>query len=139
MLWRVEFRKMSDFDNKFNKDSKFGERFPPLKCSFCGKDETQVSRLIAGPGVFICNECVRLCDEILEDEVFFPSKTDQDDHKEKVLLSPAEIKTELDKYVIGQDLAKRLLQFRFIIITKEFSVLWTSIRMMMLNYPRAIS
>ncbi|NLM19468.1 MAG: ATP-dependent Clp protease ATP-binding subunit ClpX, partial [Clostridiaceae bacterium] len=100
---------MSDFDDKFNKDSKFGERFPPLKCSFCGKDETQVSRLIAGPGVFICNECVRLCDEILEDEVFFPSKTELDDPGEKNLLSPVEIKAELDKYVIGQDLAKKTL------------------------------
>lgn len=100
---------MSDFDDKFSKDSKFGEHFPPLKCSFCGKDETQVSRLIAGPGVFICNECVRLCDEILEDEVFFPSKTELDDPGEKNLLSPVEIKAELDKYVIGQDLAKKTL------------------------------
>jgi ATP-dependent Clp protease ATP-binding subunit ClpX len=109
MLWRVGFRKMSDFDDKFTSDSKFGEHFPPLRCSFCGKDETQVSRLIAGPGVFICNECVRLCDEILEDEVFFPGKTEQDDSEEKVLLSPVEIKAELDKYVIGQDLAKKTL------------------------------
>ncbi|MGB4610974.1 MAG: ATP-dependent Clp protease ATP-binding subunit ClpX [Saccharofermentanales bacterium] len=100
---------MSDFDDKFTSDSKFGEHFPPLRCSFCGKDETQVSRLIAGPGVFICNECVRLCDEILEDEVFFPGKTEQDDSEEKVLLSPVEIKAELDKYVIGQDLAKKTL------------------------------
>ena len=100
---------MSDFDDKFNSDSKFGEHLPPLRCSFCGKDQSQVSRLFAGPGVFICNECVRVCDEVLEEEIFFPDQSEHADSKEKVLLSPAEIKAELDKYVIGQELAKKTL------------------------------
>ncbi len=80
-----------------------------IECSFCGKDESQVERLIAGPGVFICNECVTLCDEILhadgteqEAEASPPPSLDE-------LPSPAELKESLDEYVIGQDRAKRLL------------------------------
>ncbi|HZJ69022.1 MAG TPA: ATP-dependent Clp protease ATP-binding subunit ClpX [Candidatus Eisenbacteria bacterium] len=99
---------MSDQDGRFKEGTNSGDDFPPLKCSFCGKDETQVSRLIAGPGVFICNECVGLCDEILEEEIFFPEK-DSDQLKKDVLLSPVDIKKELDKYVIGQEFAKKTL------------------------------
>ncbi len=86
--------------------------YPPLKCSFCGKDESQVSRLIAGPGVYICNECVSLCDEILGEEIFnadaIPADGDQEEQG-KTLLSPMEIKDQLDQYVIGQDQAKKTL------------------------------
>lgn len=99
---------MSDENNIFGNGSNFSDGLPPLKCSFCGKDETQVNRLIAGPGVFICNECVRLCDEILEEDVFFPSSPEQEPEL-KELLSPAEIKAALDKHVIGQELAKKTL------------------------------
>lgn len=99
---------MSDQKGGFNQGTNSGDDFPPLKCSFCGKDETQVRRLIAGPGVFICNECVSLCDEILEDEIFFSEESD-DKSSEHTLLSPAEIKEELDKYVIGQEFAKKTL------------------------------
>lgn len=84
------------------------DNFPPIACSFCGKTEGQVSRLIAGPGVFICNECVALCDEILGDEeldlesdLTIPDLGD--------LMSPAKIKESLDQYVIGQDKAKKAL------------------------------
>ena len=98
---------MSKQDKKFNNFND-GMTMPPLRCSFCGKDETEVDRLIAGPGVFICNECVSLCDEILSEEVFSEEKDDIE-QEEIELLSPVEIKAELDKYVIGQDLAKKTL------------------------------
>ncbi|SHI85735.1 ATP-dependent Clp protease ATP-binding subunit ClpX [Clostridium cavendishii DSM 21758] len=75
-----------------------------LRCSFCGKNQDQVRRLIAGPGVYICDECIELCSEIIADEfedgVQFDSTT---------LPKPSEIKTYLDQYVIGQDTAKRAL------------------------------
>lgn len=81
---------------------------PILRCSFCGKSEAEVNRLIAGPGVFICNECVSLCDEILSEDIFLydDNKSEQ---KDITLLSPDEIKCELDKYVIGQEAAKKTL------------------------------
>ncbi|GKX66917.1 ATP-dependent Clp protease ATP-binding subunit ClpX [Inconstantimicrobium mannanitabidum] len=75
-----------------------------LKCSFCGKSQEQVKRLIAGPGVYICDECIDLCSEIIADEfeqtVQFESTS---------LPKPEEIKEYLDQYVIGQDKAKRSL------------------------------
>lgn len=101
---------MSNDDNIFGNNSNFSDGFPPLKCSFCGKSETEVSRLLAGPGVFICNECVRLCDSYLEEDIFFPAEENAELETDmKDLLSPVEIKAELDKYVIGQDLAKKTL------------------------------
>lgn len=85
--------------------AKFDER-KVLKCSFCGKTQDQVKRLIAGPNVYICNECVELCLSILEDEdVVERPKTSKED-KAISLLSPQEIKAVLDDYVIGQDDAK---------------------------------
>jgi len=75
-------------------------------CSFCGKDELAVNRLIAGPGVYICNECVALCDELLDVDYVSP---DDDETEEFVLPTPAELKAELDRYVIGQERAKRTL------------------------------
>lgn len=99
---------MSKQDDKFNHFDD-GIKMPPLKCSFCGKDETEVERLIAGPGVFICNECVSLCDQILSEEAFADDEADDAEYEEQELLSPVEIKQELDKHVIGQDLAKKTL------------------------------
>ena len=73
-----------------------------LTCSFCGKSQDQVKRLVAGPNVFICDECIQLCNEILEEEI--TSALDFDE-----LLLPKEIKDILDEYVIGQDNAKKTL------------------------------
>ncbi|PWM20989.1 MAG: ATP-dependent Clp protease ATP-binding subunit ClpX [Oscillospiraceae bacterium] len=79
----------------------------PLRCSFCGKPQEQVSRMIAGPGVCICNECVDLCVSILEEEngIVRRKKTVKSE-AQPVFLKPAEIKAGLDEYVIGQQEAK---------------------------------
>ena len=76
-----------------------------LRCSFCGKSQDEVKRLIAGPGVYICNECVDLCQDILEDGDL-PSRRSTAVENPPVLLKPREIKDLLDEYVIGQDEAK---------------------------------
>ena len=75
-----------------------------LYCSFCGKSQDEVKKLIAGPSVYICNECVDLCNDIIEEEV----KHEESD-SEQILLSPLEIFQKLDDYVIGQDKAKKIL------------------------------
>ena len=86
-----------------------------LKCSFCGKTQDQVKKLIAGPDVFICDECVDLCNEILEEE-FFEGKDkteDKDEDKKEADITnvpkPHEIKAHLDEYIVGQDDAKKVL------------------------------
>jgi ATP-dependent Clp protease ATP-binding subunit ClpX len=76
----------------------------PLKCSFCGKGQDEVKKLIAGPSVFICNECVDLCNEIIAEEW-----EETKEAKLPRLPKPAEIKRTLDEYVIGQDRAKKIL------------------------------
>ena len=75
-----------------------------LNCSFCGKVQDDVQKLIAGPSVYICNECVDLCNDIIEEE----TKTDDDTPFDKSL-SPSEIYDQLDDYVIGQEQAKKVL------------------------------
>lgn len=77
-----------------------------LKCSFCGKTQDEVKRLIAGPGVYICNECVELCLSILEDENVVERPKSSKEDKDITLSRPAEMKKSLDDYVIGQDSAK---------------------------------
>ena len=84
--------------------AKFGDTGELLKCSFCGKSQKQVKKLIAGPGVYICDECIDLCNEIIEEEL-----ADADDVKLDELPKPAEIREFLESYVIGQDTAKRTL------------------------------
>jgi len=84
--------------------SKFGEGGDLLKCSFCGKSQKQVKKLIAGPGVYICDECIDLCNEIIEEEL---ATTEETPFSE--LPKPAEIHSFLDDYVVGQDRAKRVL------------------------------
>jgi len=76
-----------------------------LYCSFCGKSQHEVKKLIAGPSVFVCDECIELCNEIIRDEL--PQSTDAVGKSE--LPTPAEIKANLDNYVIGQEPAKRIL------------------------------
>ena len=86
------------------------DEFPPRpvqkvhKCSFCGKTQDQVHRLVAGPNVFICNECILLCQEIIADDLV-PGT----DHSMPSIPKPAEMKEILDQYVVGQDWAKRSL------------------------------
>ena len=78
-------------------------------CSFCGKPQSEVERLIAGPGVFICNECVELCESILDQDAPQPRRRAGERNKADVppsLPTPREIKQKLDEYVIGQDEAK---------------------------------
>ena len=75
-----------------------------LKCSFCGKNQDQVKRLIAGPGVYICDECIELCAEIITDE-----SEDTLDFESNTLSKPQEIKAYLDDYVVGQERAKKSL------------------------------
>lgn len=76
-----------------------------LYCSFCGKSQHEVKKLIAGPSVFVCDECIDLCNEIIRDEL--PATTETTGKDE--LPTPAEIKANLDNYVIGQEQAKRIL------------------------------
>ncbi|WP_312098941.1 ATP-dependent Clp protease ATP-binding subunit ClpX [Corynebacterium dentalis] len=76
-----------------------------LKCSFCGKSQKQVRKLIAGPGVYICDECIELCNEIIEEEMLAAPSSENSEQ----LPTPSAIAKFLDKYVIGQDEAKRTL------------------------------
>ena len=86
-----------------------------LKCSFCGKSQDQVKKLIAGPEVYICDECVELCNQILDEE-FFENKdkaggegAEAAEAEEKPIPKPHEIKAYLDEYIVGQDDAKKVL------------------------------
>jgi ATP-dependent Clp protease ATP-binding subunit ClpX len=78
-----------------------------LYCSFCGKSQHEVKKLIAGPSVFICDECIELCNDIIRDEV--PAEGAEAKAAKSDLPIPSEIKSILDQYVIGQDAAKRTL------------------------------
>ncbi len=84
--------------------AKFGEGGELLKCSFCGKSQKQVKKLIAGPGVYICDECIDLCNEIIEEELAETTDVSLGD-----LPSPREIYSFLNDYIVGQDQAKRIL------------------------------
>ncbi|MFM6980805.1 MAG: ATP-dependent Clp protease ATP-binding subunit ClpX [Micrococcales bacterium] len=85
--------------------TKLGESSDLLKCSFCGKSQKQVIKLIAGPSVYICNECIELCNEIIEEELGEAVASVEDIELPK----PKEIYSFLDEYVIGQDTAKKAL------------------------------
>jgi len=80
-----------------------------VRCSFCGKSQDGVDRIIAGPGVYICNECVKVCTNIIEDDLYEDAELTYTLNDEKELPSPAEIKNVLDTYVIGQEEAKKTL------------------------------
>ncbi|NLA70925.1 MAG: ATP-dependent Clp protease ATP-binding subunit ClpX [Clostridiaceae bacterium] len=90
-------------------DRKDQDQFKSLHCSFCGKTEDQVERLVAGPGVYICNECVVLCDEMLAGETAPVYPRGGPDAEHVNLLTPQQIKDKLDEYVIGQEEAKKTL------------------------------
>ncbi len=84
--------------------AKFGDTAELVKCSFCGKSQKQVKKLIAGPGVYICDECIDLCNEIIDEEF-----TQQGDPSIDQLPVPRDIRAFLDEYVVGQDQAKKVL------------------------------
>ena len=84
--------------------AKFGDTGELLKCSFCGKSQKQVKKLIAGPGVYICDECIELCNEIIEEEV-----GERSDVRLDQLPTPVETRAFLDEYVVGQEQAKKVL------------------------------
>ncbi len=84
---------------------KMGGTYGALNCNFCGKSQKEVKKLIAGPGVYICDECIELCNDIIyEDSVKAVSKASLDN-----VPKPQEIKVHLDQYVIGQDRAKKII------------------------------
>ena len=89
---------MSDNSSDKSSDNKL------LYCSFCGKSQNEVRKLIAGPSVFICDECVDLCNDIIQEEL-----EDHNESSEFALPKPTEIKDILDDYVIDQDQAKKVL------------------------------
>lgn len=81
-----------------------------IRCSFCGKSQNGVEKIIAGPNVFICNECIKVCNNIIEGEIYDDAEITYTLNEEKQKLpSPAEIKEILDSYVIGQEDAKKTL------------------------------
>ena len=98
-------------------------RSEDLRCSFCGKSQRQVRKLIAGPNVYICDECIEICSEIIQDEF-----DNEPSDSEINLLKPKEIKEFLDDYVIGQEQAKKVLSvavynhYKRILAEKDFDV-----------------
>ena len=85
---------------------RFGDEKGQLKCSFCGKSQEQVRKLIAGPGVYICDECIELCNEIIEEELY---KSVDENLRLRNIPKPKEINHILNQYVIGQERAKKAL------------------------------
>ena len=86
-----------------------GEKDKMIRCSFCGKKQEEVERIIAGPGVYICDECIKVCTNIIENDLYEDSEITYDQETSIDLPKPEEIKAILDEYVIGQDTAKKTL------------------------------
>ncbi len=89
--------------------SRIGDSTDVMKCSFCGKTQKHVQQLIAGPGVYICDECVELCNEIIDERIAEAAQGAKADVVDIDLPKPKEIAAFLDEYVVGQDAAKRAL------------------------------
>ena len=89
--------------------AKNDETMKNVYCSFCGKPQSGVKKIVAGPGVYICDECISLCTSILEEEGFLDEEETYTLNEETKIPSPKEIKKVLDDYVIGQDEAKKIL------------------------------
>ena len=85
------------------------DRTKSVRCSFCGKTQENVKKIIAGPGVYICDECIKICDDILEDEAYDRDIEREENLEENKVPKPKEIKKVLDDYVIGQEDAKKTL------------------------------
>ena len=86
-----------------------GEKDRNIRCSFCGKSQKEVERIIAGPGVYICDECIKVCTNIIENDLYEDSELSSGEERRNELLKPEEIKKILDEYIIGQDDAKKTL------------------------------
>ena len=85
------------------------DRTKSVRCSFCGKTQENVKKIIAGPGVYICDECIKICDDILEDESYDKDLERNENTEQNRVPKPKEIKKVLDDYVIGQEDAKKTL------------------------------
>lgn len=86
-----------------------GDKDKSIRCSFCGKGQDEVERIIAGPGVYICDECIKVCTNIIENDLYEDSEITYENEAPTDLPKPEEIKEILDQYVIGQDVAKKTL------------------------------
>ena len=107
---------------------KFNDEKGQLKCSFCGKTQEQVRKLVAGPGVYICDECIELCTEIVEEELGTEEEVEFKD-----VPKPKEIRDILDEYVIGQEDAKNRYLLQYTTITNE-SI--QTVKLMTLSYQK---
>ena len=86
-----------------------GDKDKTVRCSFCGKTQEEAQRIIAGPGVYICDECIKICTSIIENDLYEDSELTYNDEEIESLPKPADIKKILDEYVIGQEEAKKTL------------------------------
>ena len=86
-----------------------GDKDKTIRCSFCGKTQEEVERIIAGPGVYICDECIKVCTNIIDNDLYEDSEITYEKEYSTDLPKPEEIKNILDEYVIGQDAAKKTL------------------------------
>lgn len=104
MGFELDFMSNKVDHSRGEKMYKFEDETEVIRCSFCGKAQEQVKKIVAGPNVYICDECIALCNEIIMEEFGHEFSMDMED-----ILKPAEIKEILDQYVIGQDNAKKAL------------------------------